>query len=122
MADIQPPPLLTPPPFTQALVHAVQAAGIRAEEGQRIFGPIASLWDAYIQSDAVRKLPVKLQKPLLLLCQEMTRTATTHFDAYIKGTKPPLNASPKSYPTGTLTPDTTGSSAPLLPSLSLTYA
>ena len=52
----------------------------------------------------------------------MTRIATTHFDAYIKGTKPPSNTSPKSYPTGTLTTDTTGSSAPLLPSPSLTYA
>ena len=72
----------------EALTDAIHAANTRAEEGQRIFGPIAALWDDYLQSDTVHKLPTKLRKPLLALCQEMSRTATRHFDAYIKGTKP----------------------------------
>src|SRR5438045_9275483 len=77
-----------PPPLSQALTNAIHVANTRAEEGQRIFGPIAALWDDYSQSDSVCKLPTKLRKPLLALCQEMSRTATRHFDAYIKGTKP----------------------------------
>ncbi|OBT60326.1 hypothetical protein VE03_10189 [Pseudogymnoascus sp. 23342-1-I1] len=77
-----------PPPLSQALRDAIQAASIRADEGQRIFAPIATLWDDYVQSETVRKLPPKLRKPLLVLCQEISRTATRHFDAYIKGTRP----------------------------------
>src|SRR5271165_999883 len=86
------PPLQHSPPdstpLALALKNAVQAASTRAEEGQRIFGPIADLWDTYQQSEAVRKLPQQLRKPLLALCQEISRTATIHFDAYIKGTRP----------------------------------
>ena len=77
-----------PPPLSKALKDAIQAASTRAEEGQRIFGPIATLWDEYQQSDTVRKLPPQLRKPLLALCQEISQTATTHFDAYIKGSRP----------------------------------
>src|SRR5271167_3544676 len=75
-------------PLALALKNAVQAASTRAEEGQRIFSPIASLWDEYQQSEAVRKLPQQLRKPLLALCQEISQIATTHFDAYIKGSRP----------------------------------
>jgi hypothetical protein len=46
-----------PTPLAQALKNAVQAASTRAEEGQRIFGLVATLWDDYQQSEAVRKLP-----------------------------------------------------------------
>jgi len=113
-----------PTPLAQALKNAVQAASTRAEEGQRIFGPIADLWDAYQQSEAVRRLPLQLRKPLLALCQEISKTATVHFDAYIKGTRP-TQARPAQQPinpltplTGTTTPNTTASPAPALP----TYA
>ena len=96
-----------PPPLSKALKDAVQAASTRAEEGQRIFGPIATLWDDYQQSDTVRKLPSQLRKPLLALCQEISRTATVHFNAYIKGTRP-TQALPTPQPSpllsGTATP------------------
>src|SRR5271168_759135 len=85
------PPQHSPPdptPLSQALRNAVQAASTRAEEGQRIFGPVASLWDDYQQSKAVWRLPSQLRKPLLALCQEISCTATIHFDAYIKGSRP----------------------------------
>lgn len=91
-----------PPPLSQALTDAIQAASTRAEEGQRIFAPIATLWDDYQQSETVRKLPPKLCKPLLALCQEISQTATRHFDAYIKGTKP-SQALPNLQPIPTLT-------------------
>jgi hypothetical protein len=113
-----------PTPLSQALKNAVQAASTRAEEGQRIFGLIADLWDAYQQSEAVRRLPLQLRKPLLALCQEISKTATVHFDAYIKGTRP-TQARPAQQPinpptplTGTTTPNTTSSLGLALP----TYA
>ncbi len=74
-----------PPPLSQTLRDAIDAANTRAEEGQRVFGPISALWDGYVDSDAVRQLPVRLRKPLLALCHEMSRIATGHFDAYLKG-------------------------------------
>jgi hypothetical protein len=113
-----------PTPLSQALKNAVQAASTRAEEGQRIFSPIADLWDTYQQSEAVRRLPQHLRKPVLALCQEISKTAAVHFDSYIKGTRP-TQARPAQQPitpptplTGTTTPDTTASPAPALP----TYA
>ena len=78
---------LDPTPLSQALKNAVQAASTRAEESQRIFGLIADLWDIYQQSEAVQKLPLQLCKPLLALCQEISKTATVYFDTYIKGTR-----------------------------------
>src|SRR5208283_5724917 len=92
-------------PLALALKNAVQAASTRAEEGQRIFGPIADLWDTYQQSKAVWKLPQQLRKPLLALCQEISRTATIHFDAYIKGTRP-TQAQPAQQPANPPTPPT----------------
>lgn len=85
---MQPAPQHTPPgppPLSQTLRNAIEASKIRAEEGQRVFGPISALWDGYVDSDTVRQLPTKLRKPLLVLCQEMSRIATAHFDAYLKG-------------------------------------
>jgi hypothetical protein len=85
---MQPAPQHTPPgppPLSQTLRNAIDAANTRAEEGQRVFGPISALWDGYVDSNAVRQLPVRLRKPLLALCHEMSRIATGHFDAYLKG-------------------------------------
>jgi hypothetical protein len=91
-----PPP--TPPPpqgpakpaqsLTQSLTGIAIAAIARTEEGQRIFSPIASLWDDYMQSDAVRGLPAHLRKPVQALCSEITTIANKHFDSYIKGVYP----------------------------------
>jgi hypothetical protein len=105
-----------PTPLAQALKNAVQAASTRAEEGQRIFGPVADLWDTYQQSEAVRKLPSQLRKPLLALCQEISRTATLHFDAYIKGSRPTQAQpaqQPLTPPMGLTTLATTESSPPI---------
>ena len=110
-----------PPPLSKALKDAIQAANTRAEEGQRIFGPIATLWDEYQQSDTVRKLPPQLRKPLLALCQEISRTATIHFDAYIKGSRPT-----QALPTPQPSPPPSGVATPAVPesppALSPTYA
>ena len=85
---MQPAPRHTPPgppPLSQTLKDAIDAANTRAEEGQRVFGPISALWDGYVDSDTVRQLLVRLRKPLLALCHEMSRIATGHFDAFLKG-------------------------------------
>lgn len=84
------------PPHTlsQDLKRAVEAASIRASEGQLIFGPLTELWDNYMSSDEVRKLPARLRKPLAVLCTEITSTANRHFDAYIKGDLPITRALP----------------------------
>ena len=98
-----------PPPLSKALKDAIQVASTRAEEGQRIFGPIASLWDEYQQSETVRKLLPQLCKPLLALCQEISRTATIHFDAYIKGSRPT-----QALPTPQPTPPLSGTAIPAM--------
>ena len=87
-----------PPPFTPAAKPAQtlsqnfldipRAASVRAEEGQQIFCPISAIWDNYLQTDAVRKLPARLCKPLTALCAEISSVANKHFDAYIKGIYP----------------------------------
>lgn len=41
-----------------------------------------------MQTDAVRKLPAHLRKPLQALCIEISTIANRHFDSYIKGTYP----------------------------------
>src|SRR5271165_5101590 len=112
-------------PLALALKNAVQAASTRAEEGQRIFGPIADLWDTYQQSEAVRKLPSHLRKPLLALCQEISRTATIHFNAYIKGSRPTQAQSaqqPINLPTPLTDPTTLVTVEPSRAPAPLTYA
>lgn len=78
-----------PPPISQALRSAIEAAETRTTEGQRVFGPVSTLWDTFLESDEVRKLPVRLRSPLIALCKEVHQTATRHFDAFIKGSYPP---------------------------------
>jgi hypothetical protein len=82
---------MAPPPTTlsQALLNTARAANARAEDGQLIYGPIATLWDEYLESDTVRKLPARLRNPLTALCIEISSVANKHFDAYIKGSHPP---------------------------------
>ncbi|KAI9784976.1 MAG: hypothetical protein M1839_001172, partial [Geoglossum umbratile] len=86
-----PPPDHTGPPhsFSIALENTVRAAATRATEGQQIYGPIATFWDQYLQSEDVQKLPARLRKPLTALCKKISVVANKHFDAYIKGTYPP---------------------------------
>jgi hypothetical protein len=78
-----------PPPISLALRSAIEAAEVRATEGQRVFGPISTLWDTFLESDEVRKLPVRLRGPLIALCKEVQQTAIQHFDAFLKGSHPP---------------------------------
>ena len=99
------PPAPSPPdtspnaaPLSQALVNIANAATNRANEGQQIFGPIASLWDDYLNTEAVRILPARLRKPLIALCADISATANKHFDAYIKGTHPPRPSQPSPEP------------------------
>lgn len=92
----------TPPQsLSENLSSIARATLARTEEGQRIFHPIATLWDSYLQSEDVRKLPAHLRKPLAKLCNEITSIANTHFESYIKGTH--AGPSNSSLPT-TLTP------------------
>src|SRR5271168_4865793 len=79
------PPL---PLLSHALANIVQATTECAEEGQALFAPITAIWDDYLQSDTICQLPAQLYKPLETLCKEISQTATTHFDSYIKGTRP----------------------------------
>lgn len=83
------PPTKPLPSLSPALTNVVQRATDRANDGQLIYGPIAALWDEYLQSDEVRKLPVRLRNPLIALCKDISATANRHFDAFIKGTHPP---------------------------------
>ena len=43
-------------PLTFALANVVERA-IRANNSQQAFGPVAALWEDYVESEAVRKLP-----------------------------------------------------------------
>lgn len=101
---MQPAPRHTPPdppPLSQTLRDAINASNTRAQEGQRVFGPISALWDGYVDSDEVRQLPAKLRKPLLALCHEMSRIATDHFDAYLKGQRAPQSPHTPQSPAST---------------------
>ena len=97
-----PPPPSTPAAkpaqtLSQNFLEIAKAASVRAEEGQQIFCPISAIWDNYLQSDAVRKLPSRLRKPLTALCAEISSVANKHFDSYIKGTYPvPASQKPQS--------------------------
>ena len=71
--------------LAQDLTHLVKAAEVRSTDAQRVFYPIANLWDSYVQSDEVRKLPAHLRKPLTKLCTEITAITNKHFESYIKG-------------------------------------
>ncbi|THV52689.1 hypothetical protein BGAL_0072g00250 [Botrytis galanthina] len=77
------------PSLSQALTNAANAATNRANERQQIFGPIASLWDDYLNTEAVQTLPARLLKPLTALCADISATANKHFDSYINGSHPP---------------------------------
>ena len=86
-----PPPPLTPAAkpaqtLSQNLLDIAKAASARAEEGQQIFSLVTAIWDSYLQTDVVRKLPMRLYKPLAALYVEISSVANKHFDAYIKGT------------------------------------
>ena len=105
------------PSLSQALENIVRAAATRADEGQQIYGPIAALWDGYLQTEAVRKLPARLRKPLTALCSEVSVVANKHFDAYIKGAHPPRIAAPApGLSTDTSAPASTSASSSGTPS------
>jgi hypothetical protein len=97
------PPQLAPvtdkaPSLTYALANAIERATERANDGQRAFGPVAALWEDYIESKAVRELPQRLHTPLIRLCKDFSLVATRHFDAYIKGSPPPRFADTPKLP------------------------
>jgi hypothetical protein len=128
-----PPPPPTPgpgkpvPSLTQNFTDIARAAVTRTEEGQRIFSPIATMWDEYMQADAVRKLPAHLRKPIQALCTEITAIANKHFDSYIKGTYPgshgPRANAPQPAPPTPITPvSPTTPSPPATASPRTTYA
>jgi hypothetical protein len=117
MQSLRPTP--AKPPLTFALANVVERATKRAIDGQRIFSPIATLWDEYLESEAVRALPQGLRPPLLRLCKDISTLATRHFDAYIKGSSlprltdtPPANTTPEVIPP----PPPAAASAPALTS------
>ena len=101
-------PLPAKPPLTFALANVVERATKRATDGQRIFSPIAALWDEYIESEAVRALPQGLRPHIQRLCKDISTLAIRHFNAYIKGSAPPRLAD---APPANTTPDVTPPSA-----------
>ncbi|KAF7893823.1 hypothetical protein EAF00_007337 [Botryotinia globosa] len=72
-------------PFTHPTVRGTP----KANERQQIFGPIASLWDDYLNPEAVQTLPARLRKPLTALCADISATANKYFDSYINRSNPP---------------------------------
>ncbi|KAG4432620.1 hypothetical protein IFR05_011894, partial [Cadophora sp. M221] len=106
------------PPLAHILSEVVKATTDRAKEGHALFGPITALWDEYLQSDTVRKLPQRHRKPLELFCKEISELSLTHFDAYIKGIRP----NPRSPSlTGLIAPPTPTTTPPSNP-VATTYA
>jgi hypothetical protein len=74
-----------PSSFSQALTISLKRAADRVTDGHLIYGPVAALWDEYLESDAVRKLPARLRGPLQALCRNISRTTQDHFDLYLTG-------------------------------------
>ena len=86
MAPSAPPnPGLSTHSLAQNLTHLVKAAKVRSADAQRVFYPIANLWDSYVQLDEVRKLLAYLRKPLTKLCTKITAIVNKYFESYIKG-------------------------------------
>jgi hypothetical protein len=106
-------PATTTQSLSQDFSSIARAALARTEEGQRVFYPIAALWDSYLQSEDVRKLPAHLRKPLARLCKEVTSIAHEHFEAYIKGIQTrPTKSSPVAPTPPAPAPSTTASTPP----------
>ncbi|KAJ8061503.1 hypothetical protein OCU04_009318 [Sclerotinia nivalis] len=82
------PPAPSTPFLFQALINTVNTATNRANEGQQIFSLIASLWNDYLNTEAVRALPARFRKPLIVLCTDISFTANKHFDVFINGSYP----------------------------------
>jgi hypothetical protein len=122
-SDTAPPPTTTKPlpSLSIALTNVVQRAADRATDGQRMYGPIAALWDKYLESDEVRSLPARLRSPLTALCADISNTANKHFDAFIKGSHPP-RPTKENAATAATTTTTTSPLASNPPSSSPTYA
>ena len=121
-----PPPLPAgkpAPTLTQTFEDIAKAAANRQEEGSYIFSPIAALWDTYLQTDAVRKLPVRHRKPLTALCNKLTSVAIKHYNAYLKGIYPVQKPRPQP---STLPASDTTTTPTLVPTASpsppITYA
>jgi hypothetical protein len=74
--------------LTQSLLNAAIAAASRTTNSQRVFGPIIKLWDEYLESKEVHKLPIRLRHPLQVLYKEVLNTINKHFDAFLKGAYP----------------------------------
>jgi hypothetical protein len=86
MAPNTPPnPGLSTHSLSHNLSHLVEASKARTADAQRVFYPVATLWDSYLQSEDVRKLPAHLRKPLTKLCSEITAITNLHFESYIRG-------------------------------------
>ena len=114
------------PSFSHTLTNSLQRASERLTDGQLIYGPIAALWDEYLQTDAVRKLPAKLRNPLKALCNDISITTQKHFDTFLAGAAPLsqtnstiYNSTNPSIPSISTTPLL---SAPEAPSPPNTYA
>ena len=94
--------------LTHNLSSLIEASKTRTKDAQRIFYPVATMWDTYLQFEDVRTLPAHLQKPLAKLCSEIIAITNTHFETFIKGiysggsaplTTPTTTPSPGHQPT-----------------------
>src|SRR5438045_9797589 len=98
------------PPFLHVLTNSLQHASERLTDGQLIYSPIAALWDEYLQTDMVHKLPAKLCNPLKALCNDISITTQKHFNTFLAGTAPLSQTNSTIY----------NSMNPSIPSISMT--
>src|ERR1700726_358172 len=104
-------PAKPPPTFSYLLADSIQRASSRTADSKLIYEPIAALWDEYLASDAVRKLPARLRHPMNSLCKDFILTAQRHFDSYLSGM--PLN--PPNPATSIREPNSRASAPPTAP-------
>src|ERR1700726_2683268 len=79
-------PAKPPPTFSYLLADSIQRASSRTADSKLIYEPIAALWDEYLASDAVCKLPARLRHPMNSLCKDFILTVQRHFDSYLTRT------------------------------------
>ncbi|KAF7879052.1 hypothetical protein EAF04_000252 [Stromatinia cepivora] len=81
--------LASPPKLSQSLLDRANALTAKVNDGQAIFGPVASLLDKYLDSKEVSTLPARSRKLLTALCLDFKASTERHFDALISGSHLP---------------------------------
>lgn len=75
--------------FQASLQLATSAATTRASEAQQLYGSAAELLDKHRQGEHIKDLPIYMKTAFLAFCDDTSRVAQRHFEAYIRGTPRP---------------------------------